>query len=33
MTALFLARWLFLIALVLLGAGFGALALLERRRR
>jgi hypothetical protein len=33
MTGLFLARWIFLIALVLLGAAFGGLALLERRRR
>lgn len=33
MTGLFLARWIFLIALVLLGAGFGALSLSERRRR
>lgn len=32
-TGLFLARWIFLAALVLLGAGFGALALAERRRR
>lgn len=33
MTGLFLARWIFLIALVLLGAGFGVLALSERKRR
>lgn len=33
MTALFLARWIFLAALVLLGAAFGGIALSERRRR
>ena len=33
MTTLFLARWLFLAALVLLGAAFGYFALSERRRR
>ena len=33
MTGLFLARWLFLAALVLLGAGFGFFSLSERRRR
>jgi hypothetical protein len=33
MTALFLARWIFLAALVLLGAGFAGFALSERRRR
>jgi hypothetical protein len=33
MTGLFLARWIFLAALVLLGAGFGGFALSERRRR
>lgn len=33
MTALFLARWIFLLALVLLAGGFGALAVSERRRR
>lgn len=33
MTGLFLARWLFLLALVLLGAAFGGLAWMERRRR
>ena len=33
MTALFLARWIFLAALVLLGAGFGFFALSERGRR
>jgi hypothetical protein len=33
MTALFLARWIFLAALVLLGAAFGGFALSERRRR
>lgn len=33
MTGLFLARWLFLIALVLLGVAFGGLSLSERRRR
>lgn len=32
MTGLFLARWIFLIALVLLGAGFGALSVSERGR-
>ena len=33
MTGLFLARWIFLIALLLLAAGFGFLALSERGRR
>lgn len=33
MTGLFLARWLFLAVLVLLAAGFGGIALSERRRR
>ena len=33
MTGLFLARWIFLIALALLGAGFGYLAVSERSRR
>ncbi len=33
MSGLFLARWLFLAALVLLAGGFGSLTLFERRRR
>ena len=33
MTGLFLARWIFLAALVLLGAAFGFFSLAERRRR
>ncbi len=33
MTGLFLARWIFLAALVLLAGGFGAFAFFERRRR
>lgn len=33
MTGLFLARWIFLLALALLAAGFGTVALSERRRR
>lgn len=33
MTGLFLARWIFLAALVLLGVGFGYFSLSERRRR
>jgi len=32
MTGLFLARWIFLGALVLLAGGFGAFAFFERRR-
>lgn len=33
MTGLFLSRWIFLAALVLLGAAFAYFALSERRRR
>jgi hypothetical protein len=33
MTGLFLARWLFLAALLLLAGGFGAMAFSDRSRR
>jgi hypothetical protein len=33
MTGLFLARWLFLAALLLLAGGFAAMGLSDRRRR